>query len=155
MTLRQQDADLLTTLVAQQSQGGNNVFATIGSALNSELGNKLNMPVGQIRADAPQSPVPDVDEAPRGCDQGTYLSGGSCVQCPKGRFLTAVESALTTTTECNECPDGQYQTEEGQAGCVECDGRICFFDKAGENRVRLELASQTDQACQKQKPSKA
>ena len=65
------------------------------------------------------------------CTGSTYsaLTGeGSCTKCPAGRFGNIT---VDPQTECEECPPGKYQPNEGQLTCLDCpDGE--FQDAWGQ-----------------------
>nr|XP_006816435.1 PREDICTED: sushi, von Willebrand factor type A, EGF and pentraxin domain-containing protein 1-like [Saccoglossus kowalevskii] len=48
------------------------------------------------------------------CPEGRILNGESCVYCAEGEFHNVTED------ECQKCPKGSYQSEEGKVSCNQC-----------------------------------
>ncbi|XP_076046526.1 sushi, von Willebrand factor type A, EGF and pentraxin domain-containing protein 1-like [Oratosquilla oratoria] len=48
------------------------------------------------------------------CDPGSVLRKNICVKCPVGTFFNVI------LKDCEPCPQGSYQNEEGQVSCIVC-----------------------------------
>ncbi|XP_042878589.1 sushi, von Willebrand factor type A, EGF and pentraxin domain-containing protein 1-like isoform X2 [Penaeus japonicus] len=48
------------------------------------------------------------------CEPGSVSQGDKCVKCPVGTFFNVV------LKECQPCPKGSFQPEEGQVSCIVC-----------------------------------
>ncbi|XP_047481240.1 LOW QUALITY PROTEIN: sushi, von Willebrand factor type A, EGF and pentraxin domain-containing protein 1-like [Penaeus chinensis] len=48
------------------------------------------------------------------CEPGSISQGDKCVKCPVGTFFNVV------LKECQSCPKGSFQPQEGQVSCIVC-----------------------------------
>ena len=66
------------------------------------------------------------------CQEGYYLSGSQCYQCPPGKYSPKGNNACmycpagTYTdyygaSKCKKCPDGTYSSDDGMSYCKICE----------------------------------
>ncbi len=92
-------------------QSGEACGKCIGTEYQDEPGQKLCKECADFSVSSP-------DGASCVCEPGA--AGSPCEVCLAGKFVSEV---------CESCPDGQYQDQDGQAGCKECaDGSFVDAD---------------------------
>jgi hypothetical protein len=80
------------------------------------------------------------------CSKGTYFNNGDCNLCPKGSYSNKLGSTscdmcsagyfsdiigAETSKACKPCPNGYFNTQEGQSFCLKCPSdSICSLDEA-------------------------
>ncbi|XP_050712143.1 sushi, von Willebrand factor type A, EGF and pentraxin domain-containing protein 1-like isoform X3 [Eriocheir sinensis] len=68
------------------------------------------------------------------CEAGSISRDGKCVKCPVGTFFNVI------LRECQPCPQGSFQPEEGQVSCLVCPANTST--KAGSAKSDADCKAQ-------------